>query len=184
MRLTQTLRVLAVAVLLLLGTAVLWWLVGYPIGKGILGETGNLGAFRRSFGYDERHVVRLFALALAVPVTQAIAAAAPAQARWMMLAATALGAALLYDDKSGGAVLGVALFVFAVAGVAEESGVAQIVAAVAAAVVVAFAFTIDSPFGAGEKMAVIALRAVFFFAPLLLGAGYVERYALQRARGK
>ncbi len=169
------------AVLLLAGTALVWWLVGYPVGKSILDETGGVAFFRRSFGFEERALVRLFALALVVPVTHALVGSAPSQARWIVLAATALGAALLYDDKSGGALLGVVLFVFSVAAVAEESGTRRVAVALAAAVVVAFAFTIDTPLATGSKMVVIALRALFFFTPLLVGAEYVERWALGRA---
>ncbi len=180
MKLTATLRLLITAVLLAAGTALLWWLVGYTMGKGILGETGGLASFRRAYGYEERALLQLLALALVAPLVQAIVGSAPAQGRWIALGAAALGAALLFGEKGTGSTLGVVLFAVAAAAAAESSGVAQLLAALFGAVIVAIAFVLELSVGTGEKLVVIALRALFFFAPLLLGSAYVERYVLGR----
>jgi hypothetical protein len=185
MRLAQTQRLLATAVLLLAGTAITWWLVGYPIGKGILDSPGGLASFRRTYGFQESSVVWLFALALVVPVTRAVLASASPQARWLALLGVAVVAVLLLQewDSTAGR-LGVALFVLAVAAVAESDGTARIVVAIVAGAVVTFAFTVDSPFSLGELAAVVLLRAVFFFCPLLVGPHYVDAYVLEAAQPK
>ncbi len=177
MRLTQTARVLLVAVLLLAVTAILWWGAGFRLGAQLLDDSS---AWRRSFGYGPLGLVRLFALALVVPVTLAVLASSGAQTRWLAIAAVAVGAVLLYGDRSGGDVLAVVIFVFGVAAVSEYSGTAQLVAALAIALVIAFASLLDVPLGTSQKALAIVVRAVFFYVPLLVGPTYVERYALKR----
>ncbi len=183
MKLTPTLRLLVTAVVLAAGTALLWWLIGYTMGKGILAETGGLAPFRHAYGYEERALLQLLSFALVAPLAQAIVGSAPTQGRWIALGAAALGAGLVFGGKEIGPTLGFALFVAAAAAAAESSGVAQLVAALFGAVVVAVAFVLELPVGTGEKLIVIALRALFFFGPLLLGSAYVERYVLARLEG-
>jgi hypothetical protein len=178
MRFTQTTRLLAIAVLLLAATALIWWGVGFHVGSALL--DGSL-TWRRSFGFGPLGLLRLFALAIAVAVTLAVVASVPAHARWLSLAAIALGAVLLYGDQGRGDIIGVVLFVFAVAAVSESSGTPQILAAVGVAVVVAFASIVDAPLSTPQKSMAIVVRAVFFYTPLLLGPTYLERYALRRA---
>jgi hypothetical protein len=177
MRLTQTTRLIAIAVLLLAATALLWWGLGFHLGSALL--DGSV-AWKRSFGFGPTGLLRLFALAIAVAVTLAVASSVPASARWISLAAIAVGAALLHGDHGRGDVVGVVLLVFAAAAVAESSGRGQVVAALAVALVVAFASTVDAPLSTSQKAMAILVRAVFFYAPLLLGPSYLERYALPR----
>jgi hypothetical protein len=185
MRLAQTQRLLATAVILLAATAVTWWLVGYPIGKGILDSPGTLAAFRRTYGFQESSLVWLFALALVVPVARVVLASASPQGRWLALVAVAVAAVFLLQEwESTSGRLGVALFVFAVAAVAESEGKALLVVALIAGALVTFAFTVDSSFSVGELLAVIALRAVFFFGPLLAGPHYIDAYVLRSGQGK
>ncbi len=185
MRLAQTQRLLATAVILLAGTAITWWLVGYPIGKGIIDSPDTLATFRRTYGFQQSSLVWLFALALVVPVTRAVLASVSPQGRWLALVAVAvLAVVLLQEWGSTAGRLGVALFVLAVAAVAESDGTARIVVAIIAGAIVTFAFTVDSSFSVGELVAVILLRAVFFFCPLLAGPHYVDAYVLKGGQGK
>ena len=184
MRLTQTQRLLATAVILLVGTAITWWLAGYPIGKGILHSPGGLATFRRTYGFQPSALAWLFALALVVPVTRAVLAAAPPQGRWLALVAvTVVAVFLLQEWNTTAGRLGVALFVFAVAAVSESEGMARIPVALVAGAIVTFGFVVDSAFSVGETVAVVALRAVFFFGPLLAGPHYIDAYVL-RGPGK
>ncbi len=142
MRLTQTARVLLVALLLLVATALVWWIVGFRVGTQLLDDSG---AWRRSFGYGSLALVRLFALALVVPVTLAVVSAASPQMRWLAMGAVALGAVLLSGERATGDVLAVVLFTFGVAAVAEYADTAQLVAALAIGIVVAYASLLDVP---------------------------------------
>jgi hypothetical protein len=185
MRLTQTQRLLATAVVLLAGTAVLWWLVGYPIGKGIIDSPAGLSAFRRGYGFQEAALVWLFALALVVPATLAVLTSYTAQLRWPALAAIAIVAVLFLEDKvTTIGSLGVALFVLGVAAVSESEGRLLPVVALVAGFLVAFVYVVDSNYSTGEKLAVMALRAVFYFGPLLAGPHYIETYVLKAAKGR
>lgn len=177
MRLTPTTRLIALAVLLLVATAALWWGVGFHVGSALLDRAST---FRASFGYGPLGLMRLFALAIVVAVTLAAAASVPAQFRWLTLAALALGAVLLYGDKSRGDIVAVVLLVFGTAAMAESNGVQQLVAAVAIAVVISFAALADLALGTPQKIIAVLVRAAFFYAPLLLAPAYLERYALKR----
>lgn len=175
MKLTQTTRLIAVAVLILVGTAIIWWGVGFHLGSAIVEHSSW-----RAFGYGPVGLMRLFALAIIVPVTIAVVTSASPQARWLAVAAIALGAVLLYGDRSRGDVVAVVLVVLAAAAMSETSGTQQIVAAVVTAVVISFAALSDVDMPAAQKGLAILVRAVFFYTPLLLGPTYVERYALKR----
>jgi len=185
MRLTQTQRLLATAVVLLAGTAVLWWLVGYPIGKGIIDSPASLSAFRRGYAFQEAALLRLFALALVVPTTIAVLAAYSPQLRWPALAAIAIVAVLFLEDKvTAIGSLGVALFVLGAAAVSESEGKLRPVVALIAGFLVSFVHVADSSYSTGETLVVMALRAVFYFGPLLAGPYYVETYVFKAVKGR
>ncbi len=182
MRLTQTQRLLATAVVLLAGTAVLWWLVGYPIGKGIIDSPSGLSALRRGYAYQEAGLVRLFALALVVPATLAVLSSYSAQMRWPVLAAIVVAAVLFLEDKvTAAGSLGVALFVLGAVAVSESDGKLRPVVALVAGFLVAFVYVADSTYSTGEKLAVMALRAIFYYGPLLAGPFYIETYVFKPA---
>ncbi len=176
MRFTQTARLIAIAVLLLVATAVIWWGIGFRLGEVLL---DNASAWR-TFEYGAMPLVRLFALAIIVPVTIAVVGSASPQGRWIALAAVAIGAVLLYGDRDRSDVVSVVLFVLAAAAVSEASGTQQIATAVITAVVVSFAALADLSVPTAQKAFAILVRAVFFYTPLLLGPTYVDRYALKR----
>ncbi len=176
MRFTQTARLMAVAVLLMVATAAIWWGIGFRLGEVLL---DNASAWHR-FEYGAFPLMRLLALAIAVPFTIAVVGSASPQARWIALGAVAVGAVLVYGEGDRSDVVGVVLFVFAAAAVSEASGSQQIVTALVAALVVSFASLADLPVQTAQKAFAMIVRAVFFYAPLLLGPAYVERYALKR----
>lgn len=177
MRLTPTARLIALAVLLLAATGIVWWGVGYNLGSALLDRAS---AWRGSFGYGPLALVRLFALALVVVVTLFTAGSVPGQFRWLTLVALALGAVLLYGDRSRGDIVAVVLLVFGTAAMSESSGVQQLVGALAIAVVIPFAALADLALDGPQLVIAVVVRAAFFYAPLLLGPTYLERYALKR----
>jgi len=168
MRLAPALRLLATAVLLFAGTAAIWWLVGFQIGKGVLSDSGGLQPFRAAYGFEERAFLELLALALVVPVVGEVWGGKGAPA-WLALAGVAFGAALLFGDRGGGGSVSIALFVFAAAAAAESSGSAQVVAVLIGALLAALAQAAALRVGTGERILVVGLRAVLFYGPLLLG---------------
>jgi hypothetical protein len=177
MRLTPTARLLVVAVLLLVATALLWWLVGFPIGNALLGDAA---AFRRAFGYGPLGFLRLFALAVALPFSLAAVGAAAAPSRWLVLTAMAFGAVLLHGDTSTADALAVALLVLVAAAVSESGGTSQIVVAAVGALVVAVAALWDLPLGTPQRVLALVVRALFYYVPLLLGPALLERHVLRR----
>ncbi len=177
MRLTPTTRVIAVSVLLLAATALIWWGVGFPLGSALL---GGAAAWRGAFGYGPLGLMRLFALAIAVPVTIAVVASASPQTRWMAIAALALGAVLLYGDRSRGDMVAVVLLVLAAAAMSETTGTHQLVSAAAVAVVISFAALSDLSLPPAQRVLAIVVRAAFFYLPLLVGPALLERHALRR----
>jgi len=177
MRLTPTSRVLVVAVLLLVATAVLWWAIGFPVGSALLDDAP---AYRRAFGYGPLGLARLFALALAVPFSLAAAGAAAGPSRWLVLAAMAFGAVLLHGDHSTADALAVALLVLAASAVTEASGASQLVVAGIAAVVVAATALWDLGLGTPQRILAILVRALFYYVPLLIGPALLERQVLRR----
>ena len=177
MRLTPTTRVIAVSVLLLAATALVWWGVGFPLGSALL---DGHSAWRNAFGYGPVGLMRLFALAIAVPVTIAVVASASPQARWMGIAARALGAVLLYGDRSRGDIVAIVLLVLAAAAMSETSGTHQLVSAAVVAIVIAFAALSDLALPPSRLVLAILVRAAFFYLPLLVGPALLERYAIRR----
>ena len=77
--------------------------------------------------------------------------------------------------------MALAIFPFAIAGVAEMgSGVRQLLAGLAAAVLVAIPFVLERQLSTKDMVIVIAVRAIFYFVPLLVGAAYVDKYVTKR----
>lgn len=181
MKITDTLRLLLTVVAVTAAAALLWWVVGYTIGKGILQETGGVAAFQRAYGLREQVLLQILSLALVGSLTLAALAKAPPASAGLWLAAVALGAAVFVGGR-GGADLAAALFVLAVAAVSEADGPSRLVAAAVGALVVAFVGVVDASFGTGEKILVVVLRALFLYAPLLLGPHLADRWLWRRTR--
>lgn len=179
MRLTPTLRAIAVAVLVFLATAAIWWLVGFQIGKGVLEDAGGGVAWRSAFGFRDGGTARLLFLAILTVVAGAVAATVQGASRWPILAALALGAALVLGVREGG-LAAVVLFVLAAGAVAEADAGARLVAAAVLALVVAFAEALDGSFTAGQGALAVLLRGLLFWLPLLAGPSLAERYVLGR----
>ena len=181
MKITDTLRILLTVVAVAAATALLWWVVGYTIGKGILQETGGVAAFQRAYGLREQVLLQILSLSLVASLALAALAKAPVASAGLWLGAVALGAALFVGGR-GGADLAAALFVLGVAATAEGEGRTRLLTALIAGLVVAFVQVVDASLGTGEKILVIALRALFFYAPLLLGPHLADRWLWRRAR--
>lgn len=176
MRLPAPLRLVLSVVFVAAATGLLWWLVGFQIGKGMLSGS-DATAFQKAYAFDEGPVLRLVFLAL----VGAITVAAAGGAKWLPLAGMAFGAALLSPDRGLGGLVGIILFVLCVAGIAEMGAGARALAVGAiAAIAVSIAFTMEGPFGRSEIAVVAALRAIFWFLPLFVLPDYVDRYALKK----
>lgn len=177
MKMTQTLRLILGAALLTAAVAVLWWIVGFALGKSALEQSGAGTAFARLYAFREGSLLPLFALALLSYLTRLVGAEAGA-GRWLRLAVLGGVAGLVFGgEKAAGAELGWVLFVFAAAAAAESSGVQGLVGALVAGVFVAFAFVVDKgEFGAGQKVITMVVRDVFFFVPLLVGPEWLDRW--------
>ncbi len=176
MRFTQTSRLIAVAVLLVVATAIAWWGVGYHLGAALVNDASAW----HYFSYGASGLVRLFALAIIVLVTLAVAASSSPQMRWIAIGAVAIGAVLLYGDQDRADVVGVVLFVLSVVAVSEAGGTQQITTALVTAIVVSFVSLSDLPLPVAQKTFAILIRAIFFYTPLLLGPAYLERYVMKR----
>ena len=175
MKLGPTLRLILAVVLLAAATGVVWWLLGYNLGKGMIGSQ----TFRRAYDLDDGSALRLFLMAFVVRLTVELGASGAS--RLVALSLIAVGATLLYPDKSVGTTVGVALLPFAAAGVAETgAGARQLIAALGAAIVVALPFAVEAHGSFKETATVTILRAVFFFGPLLVGWVYLDRYVTRR----
>lgn len=180
MRLPAPLRLVLGVVVVTLAVALVWWLVGYQIGKGMLSGPDAL-AFKKAFGFEEGAFLRLAFFALAGAVTVAAAGGAAGGAKWLPLAAVAFGASLLFPDKGIGATVGVFLFVLCASGLAEMgAGLRQVASAAVAGLVLGVAFTLEGPYGRSELAVIAALRGLFWFLPLLALPEYAERYVLRK----
>lgn len=177
MKMTQTLRLILGAAVLTVAVAVLWWIVGYGIGKTALEQSGAGGGFARIYAYRDSSLMPLYALALLAYLTRLVGAEAGG-ARWLRLLALAAGAALLFGgEKAYGAELGWVLFVLAAVATAEASGVPGLLVALVAGAFVALTFVIDrGEFSMGQKLITIVVRDVFFFLPLLVGPEWLDRW--------
>jgi len=166
MKVSKTMRVLLGSIVLMVAVGVIWWVVGYTLGKTILAETGAGGLFRAAYGFKDSEVAMLLFLGtLAIVVRQAVGEAAN---RWIRLAAFAGAAAFLAGGVRGEG-LSVGLFVFAIAAVGEAHAVEALIVALVAGAVVAFAATLGTGLKLGQQLLVTGLRDVFFYAPLLFG---------------
>ncbi len=174
MRLSPLSRTVAVVVAVFVGTSLVWWLVGYQIGKGLMEELDSAGTWRRLYGFQEGGFARLLLLAAFASVAVGLSEMVVAAGRWPALAGAALGVGLLQPDRGPGAVAGTILFVLAAGAVAEVEGRARLVAGPALAVAVAFAFGLDAPFGAGQLALAVLLRGLLYFAPLILVPVYMD----------
>lgn len=182
MKLTQTLRLILGSAVLAAAAAILWWIVGYALGKSALEQTDGAGAFRSLFSFRESALLSFFALALLSYLTRLLASEAGA-ARWIRLALLAAAAGLVFGDGGSTLNLGWVLFVFAAAATAEASGVQGLLVALVAGAFVALAFVLDkAEFGVGQKLIVLVFRDVFLFAPLLAGPEWLDRWLWRPAR--
>jgi hypothetical protein len=181
MKIAGTLRLLLTVVAVAAATALVWWVVGYSIGKGILQETGGVAAFQRAYGLREQVLLEILSLALVGSLALAALEKAPAASAGLWLGAVSLGAALLVGGRDGPD-LSAALFVLAVAGVGEAEGRSGLLAAAVGGLVVAFVEVLGASFGTGEKILVVALRTLFLYGPLLLGPSLADRWLWRRAR--
>ncbi len=177
MKMTQTLRLILGAAVLTAAVAVLWWIVGYALGKSALEQSGAGAAFSRMYAFREESLLPLFALALLSYLARLVSAEGAA-GRWLRLAVLGAAAALIFGgSRYASAEIGWVLFVFAAAVAAESAGIQALLAALVAGAFVAFAFVIDkAEFGTGQKLIAIVLRDVFFFVPLLVGPEWLDRW--------
>ncbi len=182
MRLTPTQKVVALAALLFLATAAIWWLVGFQIGKGILEEAGGGASWRASYGWREGGASRLLFVALLSVVSLSVSGAAQGPPRWALLAGLGLGAALATGAREG-ALAGTILFVLSVAAVDEASEGRHWIAAAALGIVIAFAESLDLSFTTGQAALAVVLRGLFFWLPLLAGPRLLDRRVLGRIAG-
>jgi hypothetical protein len=178
MKTSKTLRLLINATIMLLVVGALWWVVGYTLGKTIMMETGGGERFRIAYGFRDEEVVRLFLLALLTSLVRLVAGDGPG--RWLRVAGTAGVAALVVGGGRAEA-LSVALFVFAAAAVAEAHATEALVAALVGGAIVALAAVLATGLGAGHQLLVIAVRDVFFYAPLLFGPELLDSYVWKKA---
>jgi hypothetical protein len=178
MKTSKTLRLLVGTVVLLVAVGVLWWIVGYTLGKTVLSETGGGGAFQASYGFRDAEVSQLFFLALLAPLVRLVAG--EGAGRWLRLAGVA-GVAAIVGGAGPGEGLATILFVFAAAAVAEAHAMEALVAALIGGAVVALASVLGTGLGTGHKLLVIALRDVFFFAPLLFGPELLDSLLWKKA---
>jgi hypothetical protein len=178
MRLTPIVRAVLAALLVFVATAVLWWLVGFQIGKGLLEELGGENTWRSLYGFADGGLGRVLFLAV-LAVLAILFGALPQGSRWPALAALALGAALVQGERDG-ALAGMILFVLAAGATAELEGRGRILTALGLAFAVAFAHVLDTPFDTGAKLVALLLRGLLFYAPLLLGPHLLDEWVLGR----
>ncbi|HUL58748.1 MAG TPA: hypothetical protein VLU43_05725 [Anaeromyxobacteraceae bacterium] len=176
MRLTPTLRLVAIAVLVFVATAAIWWFVGYQIGKGLLEEAGGGPTWRAAYGFREGGAARLLFVAVLSALALGVSAAAEGAARWALLAGVAFAAALTLGAREG-ALAGTLLFVLSVGAVDEATGGGLWLAAAGLGIVVAFAEVLDLPFTAGQAAIAVVLRGLLYWLPLLAGPHLAVRYA-------
>lgn len=177
MKVSKTLRVLLSATLLLVAVGVFWWVVGISLGKTILSETGGSVAFRTAFGFKDAEVLHLFLLSLLSVLVPLLAG--DGAGRWIRLAGVAGIAAILAGGGDADK-LTVALFVFAAAAASEGGGRDALITAAVAGAVVALAAVLGTGLTMGQKLIVIVVRDAFFYFPLLVGAGYLDKWIWKR----
>lgn len=188
MKMTQTLRLILGAAVLTVAVAVLWWIVGYTLGKSALEQSGAGVAFSRIYAFREESLLPLFALALLAYLVRLVGAevggasrpggAEAGGARWLRLLALAAGAAILFGgERAYGPELGWVLFVLAAVATSEASGVPGLLVALVAGAFVAFVFVLErGEFSTGQRLIAVVLRDVFFFVPLLAGPEWLDKW--------
>lgn len=180
MRLTPIVRAVLAALLVFVATAVVWWLVGFQIGKGLLEEMGGDATWRSLYGFGDGGLGRVLFLAILATLAILFGGSLPQGSRWTALAALALGAALVQGERDG-ALAGTILFVLAAGATSEVEGRGRVFTALGLAFAVAFAHVLDTPFETGEKFVALFLRGLLFYAPLLLGPHLLDEWVLGRA---
>lgn len=177
MKVSKALRVVIGSVVLMLVVGLIWWVVGYSLGKTILAETGGGSGFRNAYGFRDSEVSQLFFLALLSLVVRQVAG--DAAGRWIRLAGVAGIAAFLAGGIRGDG-LSVALFVFAAAAVAEARAMEALIAALIGGAVVALASSLGTGLSAGQQLIVTVLRDVFLYTPLLFGPELLDSLLWKR----
>jgi len=170
---SPALRLLVTVVALFLGVAVVWWALGFQLGKGIMEELKGGAAFKRAYGFEQGNQAALLVLAFGAVVSVALHQAAPAQGRLLWLSAAALGTAFALGGQ-GSSMVGAGLTAFAAAAAAETEGRQRLIASGIGALIAAFAFALVLESEGGAWAAAWVLRAVFFFFPLVFGAAFLS----------
>lgn len=183
MRLSPVVRAVITALLVFVATAIVWWLVGFQIGKGLLQEMGGENTWRSLYGFADGGLGRVLFLAVLGTVALLVAEAMPQGGKWPALVAVALGAALVQGERDG-ALAAIVLFVLAAAAASDGEGRSRLLTGVGLAFAVAFASVVDTPFDAGAKLVALILRGALFYAPLLVGPRLVEQWVLGRFEGR
>ncbi|HYV49000.1 MAG TPA: hypothetical protein VFA20_29270 [Myxococcaceae bacterium] len=169
---STALRLLVVAVALFIGVSVVWWAVGFQLGKGLLEELKGGAGFRRAYGFEPDNMVALLILCFGSAVGVALHGAAPAGSRLLWLSAAALGTGFVMGGHAS-SMVGGGMAVFAAAAAAETEGRQRLIASGIGAVIAAFAFALVLGLEGGGWAVAWALRAVFFFFPLVFGTAYL-----------
>jgi len=170
---STALRLLVVSVALFIGVSVVWWAVGFQLGKGLMEELKGGGVFRRAYGFEQDNMVGLLVLCFGAVVGVALHDAAPAGSRLLWLSAAALGTGYAMGG-SPSAMLGGGMTVFAASAAADSEGRQRLIASGLGAVIVAFSFALVLAVEGGGWAAAWVLRAVFFFFPLVFGAAFLS----------
>lgn len=169
---SSALRSLVVTVALFVGVAVLWWALGFQLGKGIMEELKGGAAFKKAYGFEQDNMVALLILAFGSVVGAALHEAAPAPGRLLWLSAAALGTGFALGGHPS-SMVGGGMAVFAAAAAFETEGRQRLIASGIGAVIAAFPFALVVGLEGGGWAAAWGLRAVFFFFPLVFGSAYL-----------
>lgn len=182
---SPVLRLLVTTMVLFVAVSVLWWALGFQLGKGLLEELKGGPAFRRAYGFEQDNMVALLVLSFGTVLSVALYQAAPAQGRLLWLSAAALGTGVALGSNPS-ALVGGGLVVFAAAAASETDGRQRLIASGIGAVIAAFAFALVFGADGGGWAAAWALRALLYFFPLIFGAAWLSEQVprwLKTSRG-